>query len=41
MSDDYGNKITGFDNWGQFCGSMLNPFGFFDGDYFPILEDME
>lgn len=39
--DDFGNCLDKYwENWEQYIGSLLNPYGFFIGQYWPYVEGM-
>lgn len=39
--DNYGTSIEYFDAWEQYIGYMCGNYQFFDGDFWPLDEDME
>lgn len=36
--DNFGNGYDVSEYWQQYIGSMLDPYGFFVGDFFPLYE---
>lgn len=41
MMDDFGNSLERiWSIWPQYIGSILNPYGFFDGQFWPFVEGL-